>query len=310
MSPGERALNLEPERGQVPVDASAEVECAVSAIVFTLNEELNLEHCLNSLKWCDDVVVVDSFSTDRTMDICANHGLRAVQHEFEGFGGQRNWALNQIRLKHEWVLILDADERVPPSLADELNRVARQTPEKFSAYRLRRRFFLWGRWLRFSSLYPTWVVRFLRLGKVRYANRGHSETQEVDGGIGELRGYLIDENHKPLEAWFERQSRYAYQEAMFELLNEDSTRLLGELFAPDPMRRRAGLKRLASRLPFRGLSYFLYCYVMRFGFLDGRDGYVFCRMKAMYQSMIAVYKHGIAKKRIEIERAARNGGNG
>lgn len=278
------------------VGVSGSIDCAVSVMIFTLNEELNIEHCLDSLKWCDDVVVIDSFSADRTLDICLARGLRIVQHAFEGFGTQRNWALDEVDLKHEWVLILDADERVPASLAYEINALARTAPESVGAYRVRRRFYLWGRWLRFSSLYPTWVVRFIRIGRVRYLNKGHSETQEVDGMVGVLRGYLIDENHKPLAAWFERQGRYARQEAEFEVAQEGVDHLFKNLLVSDPMLRRAALKRLASKLPFRGFLYFAYCYCFRLGFLDGKDGFEFCRMKAIYQSMIAAHKHELRKK--------------
>jgi len=278
-----------------------EIECAVSVLVFTLNEELNLEHCLGSLEWCDDVVVVDSFSTDRTIEVCAGRNVRSVLHEFRGFGDQRNWALREIPLKHEWVLILDADERVSPELALELSILGESAPRRIGAYRVRRRFHLWGRWLRHSSLYPTWVVRFVKQGRVRYVNRGHSETQEVDGDIGELAGHLIDENHKPLSAWLERQCRYAYQEAAFELAEEESMAAFGDLFSRDPMRRRSTIKRLASGVPFRAFFYFVYCYFFRMGFLDGRNGFAFCRMKAIYQSMIAVNKHEIRMRNLAAE---------
>jgi hypothetical protein len=220
-----------------------------------------------------------------------------VQHTFSGFGSQRNWALSEVSLAHEWVLILDADERVPAELAAELNRLAESSSDRVGAYRLKRRFYLWGRWLRFSSLYPTWVVRFVRRSKVRYVNQGHSETQIVDGELGEIEGYLIDENHKCLQAWFERQSRYSCQEANFEIEGESSADDWSDLISRDPQRRRAVLKRIASRLPFRGSLYFLYCYFFCLGFLDGKDGFVFCRMKALYQSMIAVNKYDLKKKR-------------
>lgn len=279
------------------VDNPTETDCPVSILIFTLNEESNLHHCLDSLDWCDDIVVVDSFSTDETIEICRRRKIRLVQHAFAGFGSQRNWALHEIPLSHEWVLILDADERVPRDLAVELNRLAETSPDHIGAYRLKRRFFLWGRWLRYSSLYPTWVVRFLRRSRVRYVNRGHSETQEVQGVIGEIKGYLIDENHKTLETWFERQSRYSQQEAKFEIDNEDAAVSWSELISTDPLRRRVVFKQIAGRLPFRGFLYFLYCYFIRLGFLDGKDGFMFCRMKAVYQSMIAINKYDHRKKR-------------
>jgi len=273
----------------------------ISVLIFTLNEELNLPACLDSLDWCEDVVVIDSFSTDRTLDICQRYHVRYFQNEFTGFGDQRNYALENVDLKHDWILILDADERVAPMLAAELTRLAESAPLEVGAYRIRRRFYLWGKWLRYSSLYPTWVVRFVHRDKVRYMNRGHSETECVQGETREICADLIDENHKNLDAWFERQYHYACKEAEFELKSQSRPLHLSCLFSDNPMLRRATLKRIASALPFRGMLYFLYCYFIRLGFLDGRDGFTFCRMKAMYQNTIALKKHELKKSLIQTQ---------
>jgi len=269
----------------------------VSVMIFTLNEEIHLPSCLAALAWCDDVIVVDSFSTDRTEAICREGGARFFQRTFDGFGVQRNWALDHTEPRHPWILILDADERVPPELAAELADKALHAPATAGAYRVRRRFYMWGRWLKYSSLYPTWVVRFVRLGRIRYVNRGHAETQEVDGEILDLENDLIDENLKGLDEWFERQNRYATKDAEYELARAAVPLDLAGLASRDGLRRRASLKQLATRMPFRPTLYFLYSYVLRRGFLDGRDGLVFCRMKAVYQRMIEVKRHNLLKKR-------------
>lgn len=269
----------------------------VSAIIFTLNEERNLPSCLNSLDWCDDIFVVDSHSTDATREICETRKVPFVQHAFEGFGSQRNWALRELPLRYDWVLILDADERVPPELAEELMEISRSKPLQIGAYRLRRRFYMWGKWLRYSSLYPNWVVRFVHREKVKYINRGHSETQEVIGKVGAARGFLIDENLKELSAWFERQVGYARKDAEYELESTLALSTMKMFFNRDPLLRRGALKTLASSLPFRGFLYFFYSYVIRLGFLDGKSGYVFCRMKAMYQVMIEANRYDLQKSR-------------
>lgn len=269
----------------------------VTAMIFTLDEELHLPSCLGSLRWCDDVIVVDSFSKDRTGQICRDAGVRFFQHGFEGFGSQRNWALEHTQPKYDWILILDADERIPPELATELGAIAQAAPSNIGAYRVRRRFYMWGRWLRYSSLYPTWVVRFIHKDRVRYTNRGHAETQEVEGRIEDLRHDLIDENLKGLDEWFERQNRYSRKDAEYELRQEGSAQHLGDLFAGDPLLRRAALKRVAYRLPARPLIFFLYSYFWRRGFLDGGDGFVFCLMKAMYQQMVTVKKYDARRLR-------------
>lgn len=271
----------------------------VSVIIFVLNEELNLPHCLDSLEWCDDVLVVDSFSTDSTLKICSDRNIPLTQHEFSGFGSQRNWALENLNIENDWVLILDADERVPPELAQELCELAETSSDHVGAYRIKRRFHLWGKWLRHSSLYPTWVVRFIHRDRVRYIDRGHAETQDVNGTIGEIKGYLIDEDLKGLDAWFERQNIYSHADALFELQLERSTSYWKDVFSTSPLRRRAALKAIASHLPFRGALYFLYCYVFRLGFLDGKDGLMFCRMKAVHQSMVEIKKYDARRRRIE-----------
>ncbi len=271
----------------------------VTVMIFTLNEEIHLPRCLESVRWCDDVIVVDSFSGDRTKEICEAQGIGLHEHAFEGFGPQRNWALDTIKTKHSWILILDADEWVPETLVRELERIARRDPGEFGAYRIRRRFHMWGRWLKRSALYPTWVVRFVRKGRVRYADRGHAETQTVDGKVGSLQSDLMDENLKGIDEWFERQGRYARKEAERELKEEQSAEpILSGIISSDPLRRRAGLKRLGNKLPCRGLFYFVYAYVLRGGFLEGRDGFTFCVMKAMYQQMIAVKKYDLRRRSV------------
>ena len=265
-------------------------------MIFTLDEEIHLPSCLKSLEWCDDVIVIDSFSTDRTRDICLAYGVRFFQHRFEGFGKQRNWALDNTSPEHDWILILDADERVPPELARELARIVVVAPDDVGAYRLRRRFFMWGQWLRRSSLYPTWVVRLVRKDRVRYVNRGHAETQEVQGLVLELSNDLIDENLKGLQEWFERQNRYSTKEAEYEVERERDALRVGALFGADPLARRMTLKRIAASLPARPLLYFLYSYFLRGGFLEGRYGFTFCCLKSIYQQMVDLKKYELRHK--------------
>jgi glycosyltransferase involved in cell wall biosynthesis len=267
-------------------------------MIFTLDEEAHLPSCLAAARWCDDIIVVDSFSTDATERICGEHGVRFFQHEFRGFGAQRNWALEHTAPRHDWVLILDADERVTPALAAELARVLREAPPSVGAFRVRRRFHMWGRWLRYSSLYPSWVVRVIHKDRVRYVDRGHAETQRVQGETRELHHDLVDENLKGIDEWFERQNRYSTKEAAFELAEDAVPLRLRELVSADPLARRAVMKRLARSVPGRPVIYFLYSYLWRRGFLDGRDGLVFCFMKAMYQGMIATKRYD-ARRRAE-----------
>ena len=265
----------------------------VSVMIFTLNEEINLPACLESLAWCDDIIVIDSYSEDRTQGICEAAGVRFFQNPFHGFGTQRNWAMDRTRPKYAWSLILDADERTTPALVAEMHAALRAAAPDVAAYRLRRRFYLWGRWLRYSSLYPTWVVRLVHKERVLYVDRGHAETQEVTGRILSLDNDLIDENRKGIAEWFERQNRYSTQEARYELAQERRALTLERLVSADPLVRRALLKRVAQHVPGRAFFYFVYCYLLRCGFLDGRDGFIFCLMKSIYQQMIVIKKYDL-----------------
>ena len=269
----------------------------VTVMIFTLNEELHLPSCLEALQWADDVVVVDSFSTDRTAEIAVRYGARFYQNRFAGFGSQRNWAIDNCRPKHDWILVLDADERVTPELATEIGDLTATAPRTVGAFRVKRRFYMWGRWLRFSSLYPNWVVRLIHRDRVRYVDRGHAETQTVQGEIRELVNDLIDENLRSIDEWFERQNRYARKEAEYEIAAEARS-TLRSLMSRDPLSRRAAVKRISWRLPLRPVAYFLYSYVWRQGWRDGRDGLVFCFMKALYQGMIVVKKYDARRRAI------------
>lgn len=268
----------------------------VSVMIFTLNEEIHLERCLAALHWTDDVIVIDSFSSDRTEAIARSCGARFFQHHFEGFGSQRNWALDNTQPRYQLVLVLDADEIVTPELASELLVIAKNPPEGVGAWRVKRRFHMWGRWLRYSSLYPTWVVRLFALGRLRYVNRGHAETQTVAGRIADLKGDLIDENLKGIHEWFARQNRYSTKDAEFEVESAGTPVGFDSLFSSDALTRRAALKRLAARIPGRGVAYFLYVYLWRGGFRDGRDGFVFCVMRAMYQAEVAVKAYDLRRR--------------
>jgi glycosyltransferase involved in cell wall biosynthesis len=262
-------------------------------LIYTLNEEVNLPSCLESVRWCDDLVVIDSYSTDRTEAIARAAGARFVQHPFTGFGDQRNWSLEEVPLKHPWALILDADERVTPELAAEFAERLPSAADDVGAFQIRRRFFLWGRWLKRSSFYPTWVLRLVRVGRVRYVNRGHAETQTVDGRIESLANDLIDENHKGLKDWWSRQNSYTTAEAQYEMNLPPLA--LSELVSPEPLRRRAALKALGRRMPGRPLWFFLYAYFFRLGFLDGMDGLRFCVMNTIRETMIELKKHEIRR---------------
>lgn len=257
----------------------------LSVAIYTLNEEVNLPHCLASLANCDDIVVVDSFSSDNTCEIARKAGARVFQHEFTGFGDQRNWSFDNITFKHPWLLILDADERVTSELWNEMISKIKAASPGTVAFRLKRKFYWEGSWLKHANLYPSWIVRLVRPSHVRYINRGHAETQKIDGEIGSLEEDLIDENHKGLTAWRERQMEYAQKEAEYEVSQRQSVSVR-DLLSSDPLIRRSALKSLSREIPCRSTSFFIYSYFLRNGWKDGLIGFKFCLEKSRYQGTV------------------------
>jgi glycosyltransferase involved in cell wall biosynthesis len=182
---------------------------AISVLVLTLNEEINLAACLESVRWCDDVVVLDSLSSDSTVAIAEQYGARVVRREFDDYAGQRNYALQQISWRNPWLLMLDADERVPVELQREILAATAAAEPSVAMFRMRRKDHLFGRWIRGSSGYPTWFGRLMRLGRVR-VERAINEEYHADGTVSLLEAHL---HHFPFNkgfaAWIEKHDRYS-----------------------------------------------------------------------------------------------------
>jgi glycosyltransferase involved in cell wall biosynthesis len=261
----------------------------ISVLILTLNEEANLPRCLESVAWADDIVVLDSFSTDRTVEIARAAGARVVQREFDNWAAHQNWAVENIAFKHPWVYYSDADEVVTPELRDELRAVAQDAACPNVAYRLRYKNSFQGRWLKHCGIYPTWVMRFFRPERVRW-ERLVNPVPLIDGPAGRLKSHFIHHSFsKGLAAWFEKHNGYSEHEAR-ENLRSLARGLSGwgRAFSGDPVRRRRFLKELSCRLPCRPALRFGYMYFLRLGFLDGRAGFTYCQLLAMYEYLIVL----------------------
>jgi glycosyltransferase involved in cell wall biosynthesis len=259
---------------------------SVSALILTLNEEINIAACLESLSWCDDVVVLDSLSTDRTRAIAEEHGARVVTRAFDNWSAHQNWAVANIEFRNPWVLYLDADERCLPELRDDvLRHASSDAPE--AAFRIRRKDFFMGHWLKHAQLYPSWFVRLFRPQRIRY-ERLVNPVAVVDGPIGELSGHII---HYPfshgVSHWIARHNRYSDMEAIEAAKVREHRPPSGALWSHDPNERRRALKDIFFQLPARPLIKFLYYYGWRRGFLDGRAGFTYATLQAFYEYMIA-----------------------
>ncbi|HEY4210017.1 MAG TPA: glycosyltransferase family 2 protein [Steroidobacteraceae bacterium] len=269
---------------------------SVSVLILTLNEEINIEQCLDSLSWCDDVVVLDSLSTDRTVALAEERGARVVKRPFDNWSAHQNWAVANIDFRHPWVLYLDADERCPDDLRDEaLERARAGTTEV--AFRVRRKDFFMGQWLKHAQLYPTWLVRLFRPERIRY-ERLVNPVAIVDGALGELQSHII---HYPfshgVSHWIARHNRYSDLEAVEAAKVRDRTAHGGSLWSRDPNERRRALKDVFFRLPARPLVKFFYYYGWRRGFLDGRAGLTYATLQAIYEYMIACKGNELDRRR-------------
>ncbi len=260
---------------------------AVSVVILTLNEAGNIRSCIDSCAWCDDVHVLDSGSTDGTQAIAEGAGARVWFNRFESFGKQRNWAIDNIAMKHDWVLHLDADERCTPELIAEIDRVLGGNPPE-AGYYLANQMVLMGSWIRHASGYPAYQMRLFHKGRMRFTDVGHGQREATDGAIGTLKSPYVHLNFsKGLDDWFARHNRYSTLEAaeVVKMLAEPLA--LGDVLKGGITRRRA-LKRLAARLPMRSSLRFWMTLIVQRGLLDGAAGWRYAKMLAIYEGMIAL----------------------
>jgi glycosyltransferase involved in cell wall biosynthesis len=262
------------------------VSAYFSILILTLNEEANLPGCLASIRQCDDIVVLDSCSTDQTEQIAKDAGVRFFRRPFDNYGSQRNFGLNEIEYKNPWVLMVDADEKVPPELFDEINTIIKNGEQNISLYRMKRKDFFLGGWIKHSSGYPTWFGRLVKVGEVK-VERAINEEYVTEGKVGLLKNHL---HHYPFNkgfaAWLEKHNRYSSMEAQLIVQGGLEWPSLADFFHKDPAIKRKAVKSIVYRMPGRPLLMFLVLYIFRMGFLDGKAGFTFCLLRFFYEFMI------------------------
>jgi glycosyltransferase involved in cell wall biosynthesis len=285
------------DRGKVPV----------SVLVPVKNEAENLRRCLPALDWADEVFVVDSESTDDTALVAEEHGAAVVQFAFNGvFPKKKNWALDNLPFRNEWVLIVDADEVVVPELADEIAR--RTAADEADGFYLNMKYFFLGRRIRHCGYAEAWNLRLFKHKLGRYEkmpvdpstktgdNEAH-EHVELVGRVSRLRYELDHHAYPTIATWVEKHNRYAvWEAAMYERFL--STPIPSSIGPGKRFKRR--LKKIYLRLPMRPLVRFLYAYVLRLGFLDGMPGLVFCTLLAFYDFLAwaNVYEKGVKREQL------------
>ncbi len=289
-----------PAKGSVPV----------SVLVPVKNEAANIVECLRHVSWASEVVVVDSQSSDKTTVLSQAMGADVYQFHIskEGWPKKRNWALEHLPWKNEWVLIMDADEHMTPELTETVRQVVTGTykskdPSKAGCgdgYWLNRKLIFMGRWIRGCGYYPSWNIRLFkhkigryeRIGKTGHTQSGDNEVHEhvvlSTGDAGYLPNDFLHYAYPDLYSWVEKHNRYTSWEAHV-VEQRDEGAVKANLFG-GPIERRRWIKRFSRKLPFRPSLRFIYGYILQRGIFDGYPGYVLCRLMAWYEFM-SIAKH-------------------
>lgn len=274
----------------------------VSIIVPVKNEARNIAACLASVAWADEVWVVDSHSTDETVALSEARGARVAQFDFQGgYPKKKNWALQNLPFANEWILLLDADERVTPELAAELHQLFAQPAAMADGYYVNRKLIFLGRWIKHCGWYPSWNLRFFKHKLGRYErletedvdNTGDVEVHEhvvLQGRPAYLQHDLLHEDFKSIYHFIERHNRYSTWDA--RVYHNLATGIAGASsieakFFGTPLERKRFIKRMWSRLPFRPFLRFVWMYFIQRGFLDGRAGLIFCTLMTMHEAVIS-----------------------
>jgi glycosyltransferase involved in cell wall biosynthesis len=269
----------------------------ISVLILTHNEEQDLPGCLDSVAWSDDIHVLDSESTDRTIEIARDRGAIVSTRRFDSYAEQRNAGM-LLPFRHAWVLVLDADERATAELSAEIQTAVAIAPANVSGFRIRRRDFLWGTWLKHAQMTP-YYVRALRVGHVHYY-RDVNEIVTVDGDILELRSPF---DHlafsKGISHWVAKHNVYSSKEAEL-LANGDVTHaasLYEALFARNFHERRVAQKAIFYRLPGRPLIKWCYMIFVRGALLDGYAGVMYATLQSFYEYLIEVKRRELLRQR-------------
>lgn len=269
------------------------MKAPVSFILPTRNEERNIREAIESvIDWAGEVFVLDSYSDDRTVEIATGMGVQVAQRRFDNFSAQKNWALDNLPLKNEWVFFLDADERVTNELRAEIANILKASGSRFDGYYVGMRQYFLGGMISHGGWYPNLRLLFFKHRLGRFEARIVHEHLVLDGPIGRLKHEVLHQDKKGLQQYFDRHNVYSTMEALeaYRHLADNGSlgQLKSSLFGTGPERRRA-LKRWAYRyLPCRPLFKFLWSYVLKRGFLDGRVGFRYCVLQSFYEYQVSL----------------------
>jgi glycosyltransferase involved in cell wall biosynthesis len=251
----------------------------ISVIILTYNEELNIEECLKSVvDWAEEIIIVaDSRSTDKTLGIVEKYTNMIYQHSFIDFAQQFNWAIDNIEIRGEWIMKLDADERLTTELKKEIAEILPKTPKDITGFYIKRRVYFMGRWIKHGGYYPTWLLRIWRKRAGRIEMRQMDEHPILSfGKTLNFKNYFFENDKKDLTFWIDKHNKYATREVN-SVMNPSEELLAPSLTASQVQRKRWFKENFYYRLPLfcRAFLYFIYRYFFLFGFLDGKEGLIF-----------------------------------
>ncbi len=259
----------------------------ISVIILAKNEEHDLPACLQSIQWCDDIHLLDSGSTDQTLNIASSKDVKIFSNEFKSFGHQRNFALDHLIIKYEWILFLDADEIVTEKFWSAIFKAVKDAADDVAGFYCCWKLILEGKWLRHSDNFPKWQFRLMRKGRARFTDFGHG--QKEDKIIGQI--YYINEPYlhygfsKGWSHWLDRHNIYSNHEALARLTNCPPFK---NIFSNHGSIRNPALKSFLSKLPGWPFLRFFQAYVINLGFLEGVPGFIYCVNMGYYEFLIRI----------------------
>lgn len=270
----------------------------ISVVILTLNEEKDLPLCIDSVRWSDDVHILDSGSSDKTTEIARDFNTRVSINRFESFAKQRNYAIDNLDLKNEWILFLDADEVSTNKFYFEILEAIKNANESVAGFYCCWKMMLEGKWLKRCDNFPKWQFRLINKGKARFTDFGHGQKEsEVIGEIRYIKEpYLHFGFSKGWNSWIQRHNKYSDQEALVRLNNLQPFK---NVFSNHGSIRNSALKTWLSRVPGWPFLRFFYSYFIKLGFMEGTPGLIYCINMGYYEFLIQIKMREIRRKSVD-----------
>lgn len=259
----------------IKIEDVTKVKASVTVVILTYNESIHIRRAIqNVMDWCEEVVVLDSNSTDDTASIAEQAGAKVYYRAFDNYASQRNYAIQHLPVSTEWILFLDADEYLSEELKQEITQVL-QSGSEMNGYYMKRRFYFMDKWIRWGGYYPTWILRLFKKDKGLF-EREVNEHVVIDGPTAKLKNDFADKNNKLFSFWWAKHLQYARKEAE-DLYKENKLHESFKLNGSQAARKSWLRYKVWNRMPvmIRPFIYFFYRYFLRLGFLDGRVGFIF-----------------------------------